>query len=53
MLAGCLILAADGSDASDSGFLWDYATPPQRRVGRPPKHDLSGWTVTDDRPEQE
>jgi hypothetical protein len=26
MLAGCLILAADGSDASDSGFLWDYAT---------------------------
>jgi len=30
--------------------LYDYALPPTRRVGRPPKHDLSTWTVTDDWP---
>jgi hypothetical protein len=27
--------------------LLDYATPPERRAGRPPRHDLSNWTVTD------
>ena len=32
--------------------LLDYATPPERRAGRPPRHDLSNWTVTDDWPER-
>jgi hypothetical protein len=32
--------------------LWDYATPPERRAGRPARHDLSNWTVTDDWPER-
>ena len=33
--------------------LLDYAAPPARRVGRPPKRDdLSNWTVTDDWPER-
>ncbi len=33
--------------------LLDYAIPPARRVGRPPKHDnLSDWIVTDDWPER-
>ncbi|MGA7070060.1 hypothetical protein [Bradyrhizobium sp.] len=32
--------------------LWDYAALPKRRAGRPPKHDLSDWTVTDDWPER-
>jgi hypothetical protein len=32
--------------------LLDYATPPQRRAGRPPKRDLSTWIVTDDWPER-
>ncbi|MGV6876027.1 hypothetical protein ACUSIJ_25515 [Pseudochelatococcus sp. B33] len=32
--------------------LYDYAKPQTpSRVGRPVKHDLSGWTVTDDWPE--
>lgn len=32
--------------------LYDYAEPPMpARIGRPVKHDLSGWTVTDDWPE--
>jgi hypothetical protein len=25
---------------------------PRPRIGRPPKHDLSAWTVTDDWPER-
>jgi hypothetical protein len=25
---------------------------PWPRIGRPPKHDLSGWTVTDDWPDR-
>lgn len=30
-----------------------YITPePWARVGPPPKHDLSAWTVTDDWPER-
>ena len=30
-----------------------YITPePWPRVGRPPKHDLSAWTVADDWPER-
>lgn len=32
--------------------LLDYAAPLERRAGRPPKHDLTGWTVTDDWPER-
>ena len=32
--------------------LYDYADPPTRRSGRPPKHDLATWTVTDDWPER-
>jgi len=32
--------------------LLDYAAPPERRAGRPPKHDLSNWIVTDDWPER-
>jgi hypothetical protein len=32
--------------------LWDYAIPPERRVGRPPRHELSSWTVSDDWPER-
>jgi hypothetical protein len=32
--------------------LLDYAAPPARRVGRPPKDNLSSWTVTDDWPER-
>lgn len=31
--------------------LYDYARPSAPRAGRPPKHDLSTWTVTDDWPE--
>ncbi|MGV6873462.1 hypothetical protein ACUSIJ_12325 [Pseudochelatococcus sp. B33] len=32
--------------------LYDYAKPqPSPRVRRPVKHDLAGWTVTDDWPE--
>jgi hypothetical protein len=30
--------------------LYDYLLQPPRRVGRPPKHDLSAWIVTDDWP---
>lgn len=32
--------------------LLDYATQPERRASRPPKHDLSNWIVTDDWPER-
>jgi hypothetical protein len=32
--------------------LYDFAAPPARRSGRPPAHDLSAWTVTDDWPER-
>lgn len=32
--------------------LYDYARPSLPRTGRPPKHDLSTWTVTDDWPER-
>lgn len=32
--------------------LYDFAVPPARRSGRPPAHDLSAWTVTDDWPER-
>lgn len=32
--------------------LYDYAKPPMSApIGRPVKHDLAGWTVTDDWPE--
>lgn len=32
--------------------LYDYGYPqPSPRIGRPVKHDLAGWTVTDDWPE--
>lgn len=31
--------------------LYDYALAPERRPGRPIKHDLSGWRVVDDWPE--
>ena len=30
----------------------DYAAPPTRRVGRPPKYDLSNWKVRDDWPKR-
>jgi hypothetical protein len=30
--------------------LYDYARPPSRRAGRPPKTDPATWTVTDDWP---
>ncbi|HQU34884.1 MAG TPA: hypothetical protein PLB88_11245 [Thermoanaerobaculaceae bacterium] len=30
--------------------LYDYARPPNRRVGRPVKTDPAAWTVTDDWP---
>jgi hypothetical protein len=32
--------------------LHDYLMPPPRRAGRPVKHDLSTWIVTDDWPER-
>jgi hypothetical protein len=32
--------------------LYDFAEPPARRSGRPPAHDLSALTVTDDWPER-
>ena len=32
--------------------LQDYATPPERRAGRPPKHEPSSWIVSDDWPER-
>ncbi|MGA7711758.1 MAG: hypothetical protein WCA81_07645 [Rhizomicrobium sp.] len=32
--------------------LHDYAVPPTRRTGRPSKHDLAAWTVSDDWPER-
>jgi len=55
MLAGCLILATDGPDASGSGFnptttFWT-TLPPERRAGRPPRRELSNWIVSDDWPE--
>lgn len=31
--------------------LYDYLSEPSRRPGRPPVHDLSTWTVTDDWPQ--
>lgn len=31
--------------------LYDYLKTPARRMGRPSKHDLSGWRVTEDWPE--
>ena len=31
--------------------LHDYLHMPRKRIGRPAKHDLSTWTVTDDWPE--
>lgn len=32
--------------------LYDYASPqPSPRIDRPVKHDLAGWAVTDDWPE--
>lgn len=32
--------------------LYDYGYPqPSPRIGRPVKHDLAGWTVTNDWPE--
>jgi hypothetical protein len=34
------------------GDLYDFAEPPARRSGRPPAHDLSTWTVSDDWPER-
>ncbi len=30
--------------------LYDYAAQPAPRLGRPVKHDLSGWRVIDDWP---
>jgi hypothetical protein len=38
-----------GIGASPPG-LYDYTCQPQLRIGRPPKHDLETWTVTDDWP---
>ena len=37
----------------DAGAFPDdrYALAPERRPGRPTKHDLSGWRVVDDWPE--
>jgi hypothetical protein len=32
--------------------LYDYAQTPERRPGRPVKHDLFGWRVVDDWPER-
>ena len=32
--------------------LYDYARPPVRRVGRPPRKDTTTWTVTDDWPDE-
>ena len=32
--------------------LHDYAAPPTRRTGRPSKHDLATWKVSDDWPER-
>ena len=32
--------------------LLDYLHMPRKRIGRPPKHDPSTWTVTDDWPER-
>jgi len=40
-----------GRSASPSN-LYDYAEAPEPRIGRPPKHDLATWTVTDDWPKQ-
>ncbi len=31
--------------------LYDYANSSTPRIGRPVKHDLAGWTITDDWPE--
>jgi hypothetical protein len=31
---------------------YDYALAPERRPGRPMKHDLIGWRVVDDWPER-
>ncbi|MFZ1962873.1 MAG: hypothetical protein WAU78_05285 [Roseiarcus sp.] len=32
--------------------LYDYARAPERRAGRPVKHDLIGWRVIDSWPER-
>lgn len=31
--------------------LLDYLHMPRKPIGRPPRHDLSAWTVTDNWPE--
>lgn len=33
------------------GDFYDYVQTPERRPGRPVKHDLDAWTVTDDWPQ--
>ncbi|MCW8309323.1 hypothetical protein AruPA_20070 [Acidiphilium sp. PA] len=35
-------------DTSIPSDLYDYATTPDRKPGRPVKHDLIGWRVIDD-----
>jgi hypothetical protein len=44
----------DRRGRSDTGSLsddlYDYAGAPAPRLGRPPKHDLETWTITDDWP---
>lgn len=44
--ARCIHAAAIPAD------LYDYAAMPERRQGRPVKHDLAGWRVIDDWPDR-
>jgi hypothetical protein len=52
MLTGCLILATGRPDVSGSGFHPTTSWTPERLAGRPPKHELSNWIVSDDWPER-
>ena len=49
MLAGCPVHASAWASLPDDLYI---PLEPWPRLGRPAKHDLSAWTVTDDWPER-
>jgi hypothetical protein len=53
MNRSCTPRRARYHDAAAIPFdLYDYAATPDRKPGRPVKHDLIGWRVIDDWPER-
>ncbi len=52
ILAGCPARPASTSSRPQSSFTNCSASRGPFPAGRPPKHDLSEWTVTDDWPER-